>query len=193
MTIQDYILNYKVNDECVCDMLTYYEKYIKPLDNRFARYTLGVSKLVLCFFKDHEDKNPSLGVIKDKHHKGQYLYHCFGCGKTGNVIRLHQIIEAQYHNRQLTEEEACKELANLFDIPLGEFDEYSEDDYEGRYRQKIIRVERLAKQYTATDYKQKLLEIRKEAKNRQLSDKELRKVNSECIKMIASNKFLLNN
>ena len=86
-------------------------------------------------------------------------------------------------------------LNNVIEVgsDLEEFDEYSEDDYEGRYRQKIIRVERLAKQYTATDYKQKLLEIRKEAKNRQLSDKELRKVNSECIKMIASNKFLLNN
>ena len=193
MTIQDYILDYKVNGECVCNLFDYYERFIKPLDNQFKRYSFGVSKLVLCWFKDHEDKNPSLGYIKDSRHKGQHLYHCFGCGKTGNVIRLHQIIEAQYHNKQLTEEEACKELANLFDIPLGEFDEYSEEDYEGRFRYKLIRVDKLSKQYTATDYKRELLEIRKSAPNRQLTNKELSKVNAECVKMIASNKYLLGN
>ena len=34
-----------------------------------------------CPFPDHEDKNPSFSVNKEKK-----IFHCFGCGKSGDPI-----------------------------------------------------------------------------------------------------------
>lgn len=187
-TIQDYILEYK-NDkgDIVCNLFDYYDRYIKPLKEEFKRYDLFSSKLVLCWFKDHEDVNPSMGYINDRQHKGGKIYHCFGCGKTGNVIRLHQLIQSQYFNRELSEVDACKELAQLFDIPLEEFDETAEDDYEAQYINRLRRVRKVKTLYTVQDYSDNLLNIRKKG-NVNLAD-----VNAECIKMIASVKYLYNN
>lgn len=190
MTIQDYILSYKVNNEIVCNLFDYYDRFIKPLKPEFQKYSLGTSKLVLCWFKDHEDVNPSMGFINDRHHKGGKIYHCFGCGRTGNVIRLHQIIQAQYYDKKITEEEACKELAQLFNIPLGEYDEYTEEDYEKRFVEKLKREDELAKRYTLADY---TLNIRKIRGSDMPLEKKADKINSECIKLIASTKFLYNN
>ena len=40
----------------------------------------------VCIF--HPDKNPSLSVGKDS--KGEFVYHCFGCGAGGDAIRFVQ-------------------------------------------------------------------------------------------------------
>jgi DNA primase len=186
MTLQDYILSYEKDGQIVCNLFDYYRDFVQPLDERFKRYDLYQNKTVLCWFKDHEDVNPSMGYINDRHHKGGKVYHCFGCGRTGTVVRLHQILQSQYFNRSLTEEETCKELAMHFGIPLDEFDETAEDDVEAQYIDRMKRIDRVSKLYTSKDYAQNLLEIRKKG-NINLAD-----VNAECIKMIASSKYLNN-
>ena len=40
----------------------------------------GRSLMALCPFPDHSEKSPSFSVSPDKQ-----LYHCFGCGKSGNI------------------------------------------------------------------------------------------------------------
>jgi hypothetical protein len=57
----------------------------------------GKEHVGLCPF--HADKNPSLSVNEDKG-----LFHCFGCGTSGDVIRFVELIE------NLNFKEACKIL-----------------------------------------------------------------------------------
>src|SRR5690625_2020753 len=59
----------------------------------------------LCPF--HEEKTPSFSVVKDKQ-----IFHCFGCGKGGNVITFIEEIE------QITFVEAVHFLAKRIDYNL---------------------------------------------------------------------------
>lgn len=185
MTLRDYILNYKDNDgNIVVNLFDYYEYYIKPLDKRFSRYSYYNDKLVLCWFKDHNDINPSMGYVRTKKSKNIHLYHCLGCGKTGDVVRLNQIIMSMYHGKELSEKESCLDLASKFKIPLDEFSEIADDDFEGRYEINLIKIDKLQSRYTERDFSNNLLNIRKRGSI------DLGSVNSECIKMIATKKLL---
>ncbi len=182
----DYILTYKDDSGgIVCNLFDYYETYIKPLDPRFQRYSYYSSKLVLCWFKDHSDINPSMGYINDKKRKGVLLYHCFGCGKTGHVVRLHQLIEKQYYGRSLTEVEACRDLAQRYGISLDDFEEADEEDYERKFVQKSKRIDSLRGSYTRQDFSDALLDIRRSG-SVNLSD-----INREYIKLAATVKGLI--
>lgn len=184
MNLTDYILSYEENGKVVANLFDYYEYFIKPLSDKFSEQTYD-NRLVLCWFKDHADINPSMGFISDKKHKGNKLYHCFGCGKTGDVVRLNQYIESAYHGNELTEKESAIDLAKKFNIDISEFDELEDEDYEGRFNINIKKTETLKRRYTVADYKTNLLELRKEGVD-------IDKVNFECIKMIATVKQLYN-
>ena len=163
----------------------YYDKCIAPRDKRFQRYNFRSNKTVLCFFKDHEDLNPSMGYIYHKSNHNIKLCHCFGCGKTANVVRLHQILSSQYDGKELTEKEACYDLALIFNLELDEEAiALSEDDYEGRFNANMKRALRLADHYTVQDFRLALRDIRS------AETVDLNKVNFECIKLIATNKQL---
>ncbi len=182
MTLKDYVLTYKNDDGIVANLFDYYDKYIVKLDSRFSRYSYYKSKLVLCYFKDHEDVNPSMGYVWHKSLKGVRVCHCFGCGKTADVIRIHQILEKQYHNRELNEDAAAREVAVLFDIPLNEV-EIAEDDYHAKERQKVQRIETLSNRYSKRDFADALRLIRKTGN--------LEALTIESIKMTAISKHLI--
>lgn len=61
----------------------------------------------LCPFPDHNEKTPSFSVSQDKQ-----LYHCFGCGKSGNVYTFVQ------HFYGFSFYEAVEYLAKQNSIPL---------------------------------------------------------------------------
>ena len=184
MTLKDYILTYEVDDKIVVNLFDYYEYFIKPLDERFKNYSYYSSDLVLCFFKDHADINPSMGHIKSKKFKNVRVCHCFGCHRTADVVRLHQIISSQYHNKELTEKEACLDLAQKFNVPLDDFDELDDEDYEAKYIRQLRNIEKLSNRYTIREFSRGLKEIRGS------ETVDLNKVNSECVKMIATVKQL---
>ena len=186
MKLEDYILSYEINDEIVVDLFEYYDKFIRTLDERFKPYSFYNNKLVLCWFKDHEDINPSMGYIPDKFHKGQKLYHCFGCGKTGDIIRLNQIIESQYHNNDLDRKESCLDLAKKFNIPLDDYENFDEEDREVQYLRRLKKLDKLKNMYTYNDFARTLRHLRLK------SDIDLNVINSECVKMIATVKQLYN-
>lgn len=189
MTLEEYILTYKGtndNDEqgIVCNIPDYYERYIRPLDKRFSEYSFYGSRTVICPL--HNDTDPSMGLINHRFLSDVKIYHCFGCGASGTIIRLHQIIQDTYCNRRLTEEESCKELADLFGVSLDDFSEIADDDYDGKYVDMLKRISKLQKAYTSKDYAHDLLTLRKE-NNLSMQDK-LRLLNVESIKMISTQK-----
>lgn len=178
MTLTEYILEN-------VSLFDYYDNFITTLDDRFKEYSYNNSKLVLCYFKDHEDVNPSMGWIHDKHNRDIKVCHCFGCGRTANVVRLHQMLCSQWLNKELTEKDACYDLAQLFGVSLDEFDELEDDDFEGKYEASIRRERRLQKAYTIQDFKYRLKDIR-------LQNEGLERLNSECVKLIATKNQLYN-
>lgn len=66
----------------------------------------GKNYLGLCPF--HEEKTPSFSVAEDKQ-----IFHCFGCGKGGNVYTFLQELEG------ISFPEAVKKVADLEQIPIG--------------------------------------------------------------------------
>lgn len=183
MTLTEYILTYTENDKIVVNLFDYYDMVIRPLDDKFKPYSYYNNKLVLCFFKDHQDVNPSMGWINDRHLKGVKICHCFGCGRTANVVRLHQIISSEYFDKELTEKESCLELAEMFKVPLDDFNFLEDEDYEAKYQSNIKRIDKLQNRYSMQEFRNSLLSIREQGVN-------LDKVNSECVKMIATIKQL---
>lgn len=191
MSLDEYILTYRGTTDngeqgFVCNIPDYYDRYIKPLDKRFSEYNLYSNNTVICPL--HDDTDPSLGLIKHRFLSGVQVYHCFGCGASGTVIRLHQFIQDIYYNRRLTSDDACKELADLFDIPLEDIDELADDDYDGKYMSMLKRLNSLKRAYTFDSFSRELLEIRK---NTDISiEDRLRLLNIESIKMISTQKKL---
>jgi DNA primase len=187
MTLKDYVITYSVDDKIVANLYDYYEVFIKKLDPRFEQYSYYSSNLVLCYFKDHADVNPSMGWIKDKRLKGVKVCHCFGCGKTADVVRLHQILSSQYLDKELSEKDACIEVASMFNIPLDDFNELEDDDFEGHYLRNLRRIDSLKSRYTVREFSQGVYDLRMKSS---MGNVDLNKLNSESVKMIATVKQL---
>lgn len=190
MSLEEFILTYRGTTDSgeqgiVCNIPDYYERYIKPLDKRFSEYSLHSSRTVICPL--HDDTDPSLGLINHRFLTDVKIYHCFGCGASGTIIRLHQFIEELYHGRRLTEQESCNELADLFGISLEDFEEIADDDYDGKYVAMLKRINKLKNSYTIKTFSAELLNIR--SSDMSLEDK-MRLLNNESIKMIATQKKL---
>ncbi|MCF7885333.1 MAG: DNA primase [Candidatus Marinimicrobia bacterium] len=79
----------------IVDVVSQYVRLKKKGKNYFG----------LCPF--HNEKTPSFSVSPEKN-----IYHCFGCGKGGNVINF--VME----HEKLTFIDAVKQLANQYGIPL---------------------------------------------------------------------------
>lgn len=187
MTFKDYVISYQVGDKIVANLYDYYEIFIKDLDPRFKQYSYYNSNLVLCYFKDHADVNPSMGWIKHKYLKGVKVCHCFGCGKTADVVRLHQILSKQYLDKDLTEKEACLQICDMFNIPVEDFEDLSDEDLEKQYVRNLNKVEKLKKHYTIREFSQGVMDVRT---SNPMGKADLNKLNSECVKMIATVKQL---
>lgn len=190
MSLEEFILTYRGTTDSgeqgiVCNIPDYYERYVKPLDKRFSEYSLYSSRTVICPL--HNDTDPSLGLINHRFLTDVKIYHCFGCGASGTIIRLHQFIEELYHGRRLNEQESCNELADLFGISLEDFEEIADDDYDGKYVAMLKRISNMKNSYTIKTFSTELLNIR--SSDMTLEDK-MRLLNNESIKMISTQKKL---
>lgn len=191
-TIEDLVLNSVMKDEygheeLVVSLPEYYERYVKPLSDRFSNSSLLTSRTAICPF--HEDSDPSLGAYNGR-------YHCFGCAaqgleSSGDVIRFHQRIEAKYKHREITRVESATELANMFGLDISQATETLEgrEDETGllKKRLKLASVNRL--NYTIRDYRTDLMKVR--TKQYQGSDA-IKAISTAQIKMTAVVNNLLN-
>lgn len=98
----------------------------------------GQNYFGICPF--HEEKTPSFSV-----HPGRQIFHCFGCGKGGNVISFLMEIE------RISFVEAVQRLAEKFGIPLP----VVQDEGEGPSESELLtRANGLAKDYFHRQLKQ---------------------------------------
>ena len=74
----------------------YYSKFIIPIDSGRFRLSSG-GKMVCPMHKDHD---PSMGVIENT--TGE-VCHCFGCGYSADILKLHRDIVRRYKHRRLSE------------------------------------------------------------------------------------------
>ncbi|MBE3650482.1 CHC2 zinc finger domain-containing protein [Paenibacillus polymyxa] len=88
--------------------VSYLQSVIKPVAISLSQYDLyeylykidfstllGVNHKHCCMY--HNDNSPS-ALIKVKEDTGDYMYHCFGCGFSGNIITC---IEKMFEDRQI--------------------------------------------------------------------------------------------
>ena len=165
-SLEEFVLTYTVKGEdgsekILVSIEDYYKRFIQPLDPRFSRYDFynSYKGKVLCCFKNHDDKNPSLGIIPHKHLKGVKVYHCLGCNATGDVIRLHQRIQKEYYGRSLSTRDSALELCKIYGIDASEY-ERVETDQEGYY-ERYASIDGLLEDYTIRDYSSDLLNSRR--------------------------------
>lgn len=95
-----------------------------PLKDWYNRFVVGLNKKArvmtekgvgICPF--HDDNDPSLKIWGKKN-----VFHCFGCGFTGDVIASHMRLKSIYYNEKLSRENTVKELALIWGIELLEED-----------------------------------------------------------------------
>lgn len=180
------------NGDIKANIPEYYERYIKPLEGKFADSTLTESRKAICPLPDHNDTDPSFGITNHRFFKGVKIYHCFGCGGTGTIVRLHQRIQYKYYNRNITEQESALELAKIFDVDLSKVDDFDDDDekVEGSYYiQGSKALRKLKNQYTVRDYQAELREVRVNRDTMNLNT-QMRMINRSIIKMVATGKNL---
>ena len=95
----------------------------------------GRNFMGICPFPDHNEKSASFSVSVDKQ-----LYHCFGCGKSGNIftfLREHQGLSfpesveylAKRASIPLPEKSGSQVRKNPNDLDLKKLNEYCRDQY----------------------------------------------------------------
>lgn len=188
MTLEEYVLTYKDSEgNIVVTIADYFERFIKPLDTKFANSSFYTHRTVICCFKDHDDINPSLGTINHRHLKGVKVYHCFGCGASGTVIRLHQRIQYEYFHRRLTDKDAALELCDLYGIDASQYRKIKDAGEANGYLERSRRADELLSAYTLAEFKDDLRAART-ADVMLMERGQL--INSAMIKMIATSKRL---
>jgi hypothetical protein len=75
----------------------------------------------------------------------------------------------------------------MFDIPTADFEEITDEDLEKHYIRNLNRIEKLKTHYTIREFSQSILNLREEST---MGNVDLKKLNSECVKMIATVKQL---
>jgi len=188
MTLEEYVLTYKDSDgNIVINIADYFERFIKPLDKKFENSSFHTHRTVICCFRDHDDNDPSLGTINHRHLKGVKVYHCFGCGKSGTVIRLHQRIQQEYHNRKLSDTESALELCDLFGVDASKYRSIANKSEKSGYLERSRKADLFVYAYALPEFKDELQTARTA---KVMLMERAKMINSAIVKMTATSKKL---
>lgn len=86
----------------------YFNKYVVGLKRGLLPLSEGNTKSICPF---HNENDPSFHYWKSRKR-----FHCFGCGVSGNIVRLHVLTQKAYHNRVVSYGDAINELIGLFNL-----------------------------------------------------------------------------
>ena len=109
-------------------------------EDTFLKST-GHRYMGLCPFPSHKEKTPSFSVSADKQ-----LYHCFGCGQSGNIFTYLQV------RRGLSFVEAVNYLAERAGLPLPK--SLQVEDKKFQERQQFLKINSLTCQFYEKNLKQ---------------------------------------
>ena len=180
-SLRDYVVNYKdENGKVVCNIEDYYRDNIIPLDIKFKGQVLTPKHLAICPI--HEDTDPSFGLMKARNQEGVYLYHCFGCNQTGDIVSLHQKVQKNFKDRKLSVDEASKELCKIFNIPIPTANDLIDESPEIKYMKKFNSIDKAINKYSESEFNRNLMSMRMTGKI------DLNKLNFECVKLIMTQK-----
>lgn len=190
MKLKTFVLTYKGkkldgSEGIVANIPDYYNLYIAKYDTKYSEYKLGASRLAICPL--HNDTDPSFGLINHRFLKEVKVFHCFGCGKSGDIVKLHQLIMSKFEHKELSEDEACRGIAKLFGIPIDDFEDIADDDYKTQFEASVRRMNTLRDVYTKRDFENEVTGILKRSQG---TDLDLNTLNSACVRMIATSKKL---
>lgn len=190
-SLYDLVLKSKKPDGShVVDIAEYYNSRIRPLDMKKFHTPLR-GKTAICCLHGHTDTDPSFGVFTSRNSDTQ-RYSCFGCGGSGDVIKLHQHIQYFYHNKSMTREESARDLCRLYGIDTSNVETVLEgDDEDTAYARKQRLIMNKMDSYTLRDYENELIRIRNNAGSMHM-DTLLAKINEANVKMMATYKGMVN-
>jgi len=97
----------------------------------------GQNHIGLCPF--HSEKSPSFTVNQDKQ-----IYHCFGCGRGGDVFTFWM----EYHN--LTFPQSLKDLAERYNIDLPQYRNGPAEREKSELKDQLLKINDLATDYFHT-------------------------------------------
>lgn len=195
MTLEEYVLTYPdAEGKPLINIADYYERFVKPLSNKYSSSSFLSSRTVVCCF--HDDINPSLGTINHKYLKGVRVYHCFGCGASGTVIRMHQRIQMQFYKKRLSDTEAALDLCRIYGLDTTNFEKKAYTGDQSSYMNRLERVMSLRETYTIREFTDDIKPVRRETYSDQMLDYDTIErragvVNKAIIKYVATKKGLI--
>ena len=135
-------------------IVDYYIKYVIPFNNK--RYFVKSNTKMVCPL--HDDHDPSLSV--QTHSDGSETFKCFGCGKYGDIVSLHQGVVKRWKGYSIDREDARQELCKIFGIDykslpseLSSQESFTEDTIESKIQR-----------FDLSDYKEYILKGKREKK-----------------------------
>lgn len=196
MTIEEYVLTYPdENGNPLINIADYFERYVKPLSPKFSTSSFYEHRTVVCPF--HEDTDPSLGTINHRHLKGVRVYHCFGCGASGTVIRMHQRIQYSYHGKRMTDVEAAIDLCKLYGVDTTPLVTRQYTANQLVRMRKLDRLRALENAYGLRDFAEDLMPVREDTYtsdkmlDMDLINQRAEKINKAVIRYMAEKKGIL--
>lgn len=189
-TLDDLVLKSKNPDGShVVDIAEYYNTRVRPLDMRRFHVPLK-GKTAICCLNGHTDTDPSFGVFTSKTSDTQ-RYSCFGCGGSGDVIKLHQHIQYFYHNRSMTRKESAEDLCRLYNLDMSGVNiELEGDDADTAYARKMMLIQSKMDSYTLRDYQKDLMKVRQSISSIH-RDTAIARIHEANVKMMATYKGLV--
>ena len=140
-------------------ILEYYRRVVEPMNPR--RYKMKGEKMMVCPL--HNDHDPSMGIMLNK--KRGEIFHCFGCGRWGDVVELNVGVRQRLQGIYMTYDESLRDLCRVFDV---DYDSLPKPDINTDASKEImqeIALTEAMERFDVSDYRELYLEGKRKKKS----------------------------
>ena len=133
-------------------IIEYYKKVVIPVNPN--HFWIKSDKMMVCPL--HDDVNPSMGIIIDS--DGNELYHCFGCNRWGDVVKLHKQVSSRLFKRYLSDDESLKDLCRIFNVSLKKVEVIKNDYIEDDDIRREVALQNATERFDISDFRRMFIE-----------------------------------